>query len=773
MQFKGKVRWSAQEERELYQEAASALLGRYEHYSREVRRLRRSWMTLDQLVASAYERSGLTQPPDSEPFFGRIDISFDGGATVESRYIGYMGIDVADTRILDWRAPLAGVYYSARSIGSTQYRVDRKLREVPLTLRRRFEKESIIHTEYLPLPFYGDTPLSAERSYQEYLDELLSRFTDGSMRDIVRTIDSEQNEAIRDTALTVQIIGGPGTGKTSVALHRIAYLNYKTIQESRGRVRANRFAYISPTQLLYAYTSGVFRNIPDTFPEYWSLDMILDELIKAYRKPFETAPRLHIENRLAFEERSPHIDRAVATGMQRVHNAEELEAILYILNRFAADEVRAAIASQDRAILKAALETLIQAIVRLDALQKKLSLREGESGVKSCVNAVKRCLNQLSAMRELLQSVMAILEGLRSAPIPLQGISPLCQLLQGKPFKDLRNSLALLRKRYPYWDALREPVPDESEFKRFSPSLQTLLQLIEPVSLFRRVYGGRQAQEMFCELAGEESLPYIREIGGRPADMVYYDEKPLLILFMQRLFTDTPTPLSGYRVIAIDETQNIPHTTLYCLYGLAPRGCNFILMADPNQQTALLGCAHTQTHATFNARTYQLTNIYRSNPYIIWAASALLGIEVEPSQLQRQEGHIPEARRMEPQSLAEYAHDLLNLHGFPSLAIITKTLREAEQLGSLFGLPVINSDAVRILQGVFVIPLSLCAGLEFDAVIVYNASDKQYAPNRVEDKRRLYVASTRAMHRLIYHLPPKGACTLIDSLVSGRLVQRV
>lgn len=247
MQFKGEVRWSESEEQALYREAKKCLNERYQHYSREVKRLRRSWMAADHLLADSIEQAGWDNPPDREPFIGRIDISFDGEAVV-SRYIGYSAIDVADTSILDWRTPLAGVYYSGASVGKVSYKAPRGVLQVRLTLRRRFKNAAqIVSTEHDLLPFYGDVQQDAERLFADYLEEILTRYTDGLMRDIVRTIDEEQNAAIRTDKPCIVVVGRPGTGKTSVALHRIAYLNYRRQHESRGGRRTSHFAYISPT----------------------------------------------------------------------------------------------------------------------------------------------------------------------------------------------------------------------------------------------------------------------------------------------------------------------------------------------------------------------------------------------------------------------------------------------------------------------------------------------------------------------------------------------
>ena len=258
MHFKGEVRWLESEEQALYREAKKCLNERYQHYSREVKRLRRSWMAADHLLADSIEQAGWNTPPDREPFVGRVDVSFDG-ATVESRYVGSSDIDVADTRIIDWRTPLAEVYYSGAGVGKVfSYEAPRGVLQVRLTLRRRFKNVAqIISTEHESLPFYGDVQQDAEQLFADYLEEMLARYTDGLMRDIVRTIDEEQNEAIRTDKPCIVVAGRPGTGKTSVALHRIAYLNYKRQQESRGGRRTSHFAYISPTVRLCAYTIGV------------------------------------------------------------------------------------------------------------------------------------------------------------------------------------------------------------------------------------------------------------------------------------------------------------------------------------------------------------------------------------------------------------------------------------------------------------------------------------------------------------------------------------
>ncbi|MFS8808347.1 hypothetical protein NW837_12925, partial [Synechococcus sp. R6-10] len=180
------------------------------------------------------------------------------------------------------------------------------------------------------LSFYGDLQIDPERLFSDYLEEMLARYSDGMMRDIVRTIDEEQNEAIRTDKPCIVVVGRPGTGKTSVALHRIAYLNYKRQHESRGGRRTTHFAYISPTVRLCAYTSGVFRNIPDTSPEYWSADSLMDEIIKTHYSHFLSRRLPSIEDRLGYEERMLQEREQLSKAIYLFHTEEPQSALLNV-----------------------------------------------------------------------------------------------------------------------------------------------------------------------------------------------------------------------------------------------------------------------------------------------------------------------------------------------------------------------------------------------------------------------------------------------------------
>lgn len=164
--------------------------------------------------------------------FGRIDLSADAvetageGAEAGHRHIGRIGIldedNDYDTLLLDWRAPLARPFYLA-----TTAHPDGVTRRRHIRSRRRRVTE--VNDEFLdPDAYAGETGEAAGgMAGESTLLSALNAARTGHMNDIVETIQREQDAIIRSTHRGVLVVqGGPGTGKTAVALHRAAYLLY-------------------------------------------------------------------------------------------------------------------------------------------------------------------------------------------------------------------------------------------------------------------------------------------------------------------------------------------------------------------------------------------------------------------------------------------------------------------------------------------------------------------------------------------------------------------
>nr|WP_228266491.1 AAA family ATPase [Ornithinimicrobium ciconiae] len=204
----------------------------------------------DALVYSASRRTASLQNQHEGLVFGRLDLDHaDTGeqADREIRYIGRLGVrdDEYDPLVIDWRAPAAAPFYRATPVephGVVRRRVLRSQSELVVGI----EDDLMVADPPPDLVVVGDGALIAA----------LSRTRGQRMRDIVATIQQHQDEAIRaDVRGVTEITGGPGTGKTVVALHRAAYLLYS----DRRRFESGGVLVVGPSA---AYTAYIERVLP-------------------------------------------------------------------------------------------------------------------------------------------------------------------------------------------------------------------------------------------------------------------------------------------------------------------------------------------------------------------------------------------------------------------------------------------------------------------------------------------------------------------------------
>ncbi len=198
--------------------------------------------------ATMYEdRLAQLNAVDDRLVFGRLDL--DSG---EERYIGRIGLSTEDLQqlMVDWRAPEAGTFYQATAFERMGVR-----RRRHLILSRR--DVVAIEDDVLDTSMLVDGSLQGEGAL---LAALNSRRT-GQMSDIVGTIQSEQDRIIRAPLPGVVVVqGGPGTGKTAVALHRAAYLLYT----HRERLKSAGVLLVGPTDAFMRYIERVLPSLGET-----------------------------------------------------------------------------------------------------------------------------------------------------------------------------------------------------------------------------------------------------------------------------------------------------------------------------------------------------------------------------------------------------------------------------------------------------------------------------------------------------------------------------
>jgi len=226
----------------------------------------------DAMVFQAARRIAQLDAAHEGLVFGRLDLRRE--VDDEPRYIGRIGLrdENRDSLLIDWRAPAAAVFYQATA-AEPQNVVRRRV------LRARGRAVLGVEDELLDADAYegleSELPIIGEGA----LMAQLSRARDRQMHSIVATIQAEQDKAIRAPGRgVVSISGGPGVGKTVVALHRAAYLLYT----DRRRYEAGGVLIVGPSGVFMTYISRVLPSLGETAVALRSLGEVVDG-VKATR----------------------------------------------------------------------------------------------------------------------------------------------------------------------------------------------------------------------------------------------------------------------------------------------------------------------------------------------------------------------------------------------------------------------------------------------------------------------------------------------------------
>ncbi len=184
------------------------------------------------------------------PYFARLDFQHEDDSEAEAFYIGRFAFvdEKGNLLIHDWRAPISSLYYDFE-LGTAYFEAPIGRIKGYMTLKRQFK----IKQGQMEYAFESGISI-----HDEVLQKELSHTSDLKMKNIVATIQKEQNQIIRSEDSEVLIIQGvAGSGKTSIALHRIAYLLYKY----QKRLSAENVVIVSPNKVFADYISNVLPEL--------------------------------------------------------------------------------------------------------------------------------------------------------------------------------------------------------------------------------------------------------------------------------------------------------------------------------------------------------------------------------------------------------------------------------------------------------------------------------------------------------------------------------
>ncbi|CAI6085093.1 HelD family protein [Cohnella sp. JJ-181] len=234
------------------------------------------------LDAIRQERKERLAASEKEPYFGRLDFREEGRSEPLPLYIGKTGVGEGDGHrvlVVDWRAPVSSLFY-AFSGGAPE--VAYEAPEGPVAGTVHLKRNLLVREGELQrvVDSYAEGGEQGGSAGDEFLLHKLGESKDNKLRDIVSTIQQEQDLIIRtEKNKAVFIQGVAGSGKTTVALHRLAYLLYRY----QDRVRAERMMILAPSKMFLNYISGVLPELgvgdiaQQTF-EDWAIERIGEDL---------------------------------------------------------------------------------------------------------------------------------------------------------------------------------------------------------------------------------------------------------------------------------------------------------------------------------------------------------------------------------------------------------------------------------------------------------------------------------------------------------------
>ncbi len=204
------------------------------------------------------------------PYFGRVDFRFEDEDEAESFYIGIGNFAEATGKtplVYDWRAPVSGLFYDFDK-GEASYQAPGGLMEGEITSKWQYK----IRHGKLVYEFESDIKID-----DDILKAELGANGDVQLKNIIRTIQKEQNAIVRNTKDRILIIQGvAGSGKTSVALHRIAYLLY----HDRKNLKSSNILILSPNSVFSDYISHILPELGEENIQEMSFDFFAYQELK-------------------------------------------------------------------------------------------------------------------------------------------------------------------------------------------------------------------------------------------------------------------------------------------------------------------------------------------------------------------------------------------------------------------------------------------------------------------------------------------------------------
>ncbi|AWZ48932.1 DNA helicase [Clostridiaceae bacterium 14S0207] len=674
----------------------------------------------------------------SKPYFARVDFTEKGLDKMGKYYIGKMSLlheKTGEFLIVDWRSPVANLYYEGR-LGEASYICPDGNIHGDISLKRQYTIENACLKEIFDIDITTN---------DDFLQAALGSNKDNRLKDIVSTIQSEQNQVIRaDMWKPLIVQGAAGGGKTTIALHRIAYLMYNY----EKTLKPENFMIIAPNRFFLSYISEVLpelgvENVTQTTFEDFAFNVLGKNLGKKLKlkSPHEKLSTI-IEN---YSDKKSKENNNIIEASCFKSSLEFKE----LLNKYLKYIEYHYIPKEDFKIHDFVLFTYkeIQKLFIKDYSYLPFSKRINEIK-KSMINRVKyqrdkildRVDNEYECKLDKVRASMGDCPERRTQIIEI--IDERDNLLL-----NIKKGLKTVIKDY------TSKIPKRSIWKYYENFLINLSKLNTNESKFKLI-----------DYIKHYSLENLMNNNIEVEDL-----SPLMYISISLYGISEKLDL---RHIIIDEAQDFSLFQLYVLKKIV-NNSSFTILGDLCQGIYSYRGIHDWNDVSKyiftdeNSSQLCLKQSYRTTIEIMNTASEVIGGLNDPRLPKAKPviRHGNEVKVFEKDSLKDIAKDIhdkieeMLQSEYKSMAIICKTLDECMKLKSLLkekkNVSVITGKEKDYPGGIVLIPCYLAKGLEFDVVIIANASKDIYTESEL-DVKLLYVAMTRPLHELyIYSLGEK------------------
>lgn len=670
-----------------------------------------------------------------QPYFARIDFR-EKRREAESFYIGKFGLndeEQSEEVVIDWRAPLANLYYSG-TFGQSYYNSPAGIVEGELSLKRKFLVKDGNIAEMFDEginELIVKTSAEGDGLVDEFLKVTLEQSMSKKLKDVVATIQKEQNEIIRAYKNKPIIIqGSAGSGKTTVALHRLAYLIYTYSNEEKN----GNILVVAPNKLFLDYISDVLPNLGVYNVKQNTYEELCVEIMKVKGKIITKDEKL-----------------------SQIIECEDSNKIKYITS---SSKVKGSL------VFKSILDRYIK---YLEAKDTEVEDIEVEGYILFTSKEVKRLyirdLAHLPAKKRK-DEIKKYFES--KMKYKISDLEELIDKDYGLKIRDIKsnNSFSEEKKREIIINIYDERDEKKKSLKSHSTkALKEFFTNWKSLDLYKSYSDLFNDENVFKDIA-KDIIPdklyqYMREELNHNHEKKVIDSDDLTPLTYLKLKFEGNT-VDKFMHIVVDEAQDYSYFQMYLLNEISQNN-SMTIVGDLGQgiyNYKGIGSWNKLIESVFREDgTYiSLSQSYRSTVEIINLANKVLKkqkLHLTPAIPVLRHGDNPKIIKVPSKdhevsiidSIIQEVHEKKK----HSVAVICKNYSQCKELykvlskKSSYSWILVNNSEKNINMERLIIPSYMTKGLEFDATIIYECDEGNYNDDDL-DKRLLYVALTRALH---------------------------